>query len=229
MNKAMKNAATRCIPMYSDTKKGFHAQHIRMSFRTDQNPIERKNGRSGHWLKNIKFIQSDRYSNWSIGLIKIQVLILWCCQSLILKCSVFALDDIVLTECSGSSGSTETQSTKSVSTSNNNSNELIVRSTPSPVQGPGNAPVRAGPPALRPAMKENPKPIRSMQNVQNRPVRTVQVTVSTTSSTRTVYKMEENEGWKPFIRNNVPEALPDQPKPTFFSFRSPPTPVPRTA
>ena len=142
---------------------------------------------------------------------------------------MFALDDIVLTECSGSSGSTETQSTKSVSTSNDNSNELIVRSTPSPVQGPGNAPVRAGPPALRPAVKENPKPIRSMQNVQNRPVRTVQVTVSTTSSTRTVYSMEENEAWKPFIRNNVPDALPDQPKPTFFSFRSPPTPVPRIA
>ena len=138
---------------------------------------------------------------------------------------MFALDDIVLTECSGSSGSSETQSTKSVSTSNNDSNELIVRSTASPVLGE-DAPVRAGPPALRPVMKEA-KPMRSMQNIQIRPVRTVQVTISTTSSTRTVYSMEENEGWKPFIRNNVQNALPNQPKPTFFSFRSPPTPKPR--
>ena len=148
---------------------------------------------------------------------------------------VFALDDIVLTECSGtSSGSSETQSTKSVSTSNNNSNELmIVRSTPSPVApvvGPAlglDAPVRAGPPALRPDMNNHAKPMRSIQNVQNRPVRTVQVTISTTSSTRSIYQIDENEGWKPFIRNNPPDAQPNQPKPTFFSFRSPPTPKPR--
>ena len=105
---------------------------------------------------------------------------------------------------------------------------MIVRSTPSPVALGFDAPVRAGPPALRPAMKDHAKPMRSIQNVQNRPVRTVQVTVSTTSSTRSVYKIDENEGWKPFIRNNSPEILPDQPKPTFFSFRSPPTPKPRT-
>ena len=141
---------------------------------------------------------------------------------------MFALDDIVLTECSGtSSGSSGTQSTKSVSTSNNNSN-MIVRSTPSPVALGLDAPVRAGPPALRPAMNDHAKPMRSIQNVQNRPVRTVQVTISTTSSTRSVYQIDENEGWKPFIRNNPPEALSDQPKPTFFSFRSPPTPKPRT-
>ena len=138
---------------------------------------------------------------------------------------VFALDDIGLTECSNrSSDNTESKSTKTVS--KKNSNELIVRSTPSPVKSL-DSPVRAGSPALRPDIKDNVKPLRSIQNVKNTVIETVQVTISTTSSTRSVYKIDENEGWKPFIKDTPPKDLPDYPKPTFFSFRSPPTPKPR--
>ena len=43
MNKAMKNAATRCIPMYSDTKKGFYACVLTIRWQnTCKNPLKGK-------------------------------------------------------------------------------------------------------------------------------------------------------------------------------------------